>query len=195
MKTNNSVCRGYFFTVEFIFLQFCDGVIFFNICSVGISLKLFDNFYLSVDRSAQVCFYFIVLHEKQVKFLYCCLCFKQIWNDDGDHHAEAPYRTYDNIIDPVSGFVSAGGDVDRNTGHTRIRSLVQLNRTPQSAAPCDQHSIRTREQAAPPDLKRDNTLAPGGPTAWNSRSTSDSWIKSQLGGVFFLWVFFYTFVF
>ena len=106
----------------------------------------------------------------------------QKWNDDGDHHANAPYRSYDNIIDPVSGFVSAGGDVDRNTGHDRIRSLVQLNRTPQSAAPKTQNSIRASEPAAPPDLKRENAFVPGGPTAWNSRKTSDIWIRSQLGG-------------
>ncbi|KAK7109383.1 protein SPMIP7-like [Littorina saxatilis] len=104
------------------------------------------------------------------------------WNDDGDHHANAPFRSYDNIIDPVSGFVSAGGDVDRNAGHDRICSLVQLNRTPQSAAPRDHNSVRTSEPAAPPELKRDHTWVPGGPTAWNSRKTSDAWIKSQLGG-------------
>ncbi|XP_076461834.1 protein SPMIP7-like [Babylonia areolata] len=104
------------------------------------------------------------------------------WNDEGDHHATAPYRSYDNIIDPVSGFVSAGGDVDRSTGHRRIRSMVQLNRTPQSAAPCTQNSVRINEPAAPPDLKRDSTYCPGGPTAWNSRKMSDAWIKSQLGG-------------
>ncbi|KAL8617666.1 hypothetical protein ACOMHN_064920 [Nucella lapillus] len=104
------------------------------------------------------------------------------WNDDGDHHAEAPYRSCDNIIDPVSGFVSAGGDADRNTGHDRIRSLVQLNRTPQSSAPASQHSVRSKEPAAPPELRRENTWSPGAPTAWNSRKTSDIWIRSQLGG-------------
>ena len=115
--------------------------------------------------------------------MFLCLTFPtQKWNDDGDYHANAPYRSYDNIIDPVSGFVSAGGDVDRNTGHDRIRSLVQLNRTPQSAAPKTQNSIRASEPAAPPELKRENAFVPGGPTAWNSRKTSDIWIRSQLGG-------------
>ncbi|XP_076465540.1 protein SPMIP7-like [Babylonia areolata] len=104
------------------------------------------------------------------------------WNDDGDHHAEAPYRSFDNIIDPVSGFVSVGGDVDRNTSHDRIHSLVQLNRTPQSAAPVSQNSVRANEPAAPPELRRENTWAPGAPTAWNSRKCSDIWIRSQLGG-------------
>ncbi|KAK7488332.1 hypothetical protein BaRGS_00020491 [Batillaria attramentaria] len=106
----------------------------------------------------------------------------KVWNDDGDHHANAPYRSYDNIIDPVSGFVSAGGDVDRQTGHDHIRSLVQLNDTPQSAMPKAKNSVRASEPAAPPELKRENTWVPGGPTPWNSRKTSDIWIRSQLGG-------------
>lgn len=106
------------------------------------------------------------------------------WNDTGDFRAEAPYRDYDNIVDPVSGFVSAGGDVDRNTGHQKIRSLVQLNDTPQSAAPTTKDSDRKKEVSAPPELRRSNTYEPGAPSAWNSRKTSDIWIRSQLGGEF-----------
>lgn len=104
------------------------------------------------------------------------------WNDEGDHYTCAPYRSYDNIVDPVSGFVSAGGDVSRNTGHDRISSLVQLNHTPQHAGPKEHNSVRANEPAASPELKRSNTWTPGGPTNWNSRKTSDIWIRSQLGG-------------
>lgn len=105
-----------------------------------------------------------------------------MWNDEGDHSAYAPHRCFDNIIDPVSGFVSVGGDVDRHTGHERIRSMVQLNRTPQSADPKEKNSIRVNDPAAPPELRRENTWAPGEPTKWNSRKVSDGWIRSQLGG-------------
>jgi hypothetical protein len=104
------------------------------------------------------------------------------WNDDGDHRATAPYRDYDNIVDPVSGFVSAGGDVDRNTGRTNIKSLVQLTHTPQSAPPQTKNSIRSSE-TAPPELRRSNTYEPGAPSNWNSRKVSDVWIRSQLGGM------------
>ncbi|KAH3715743.1 spermatogenesis-associated protein 48-like isoform X2 [Dreissena polymorpha] len=104
------------------------------------------------------------------------------WNDTGDYRAEAPYRDYDNIVDPVSGFVSAGGDVDRNTGHQKIKSLVQLNTTPQASVPKSKDSDRKFEPAAPPELRRSNTYEPGAPSAWNSRKTSDIWIRSQLGG-------------
>jgi len=104
------------------------------------------------------------------------------WNDSGDHRAEAPYRDYDNIVDPVSGFVSAGGDVDRNTGHQKIKSLVQLNTTPQASVPKSRDSDRKLEHAAPPELRRSNTWEPGAPSAWDSRKTSDIWIRSQLGG-------------
>ncbi|PVD29803.1 hypothetical protein C0Q70_09060 [Pomacea canaliculata] len=106
----------------------------------------------------------------------------KVWNDEGDHSAYAPHRCFDNIIDPVSGFVSVGGDVDRHTGHERIRSMVQLNRTPQSADPKEKNSIRVNDPAAPPELRRENTWAPGEPTKWNSRKVSDGWIRSQLGG-------------
>lgn len=104
------------------------------------------------------------------------------WNDEGDHRAEAPYRDYDNIVDPTSGFVSAGGDVDRNTGHRKIRSLVQLSDTPQAQAPQVKDSDRKNENSAPPELRRSNTYEPGAPSAWNSRKTSDIWIRTQLGG-------------
>lgn len=103
------------------------------------------------------------------------------WNDDGEYHANAPYRTYDNTVDPTSGFVSAGGDVDRQTGHNQIRSLVQLNKTPQAMTPKTQDSIR-KEPAAPPELRREATWSPGAPTPWNSRKTLDISIRSKLGG-------------
>ncbi|KAK3108180.1 hypothetical protein FSP39_002755 [Pinctada imbricata] len=104
------------------------------------------------------------------------------WNDEGDYRSNAPYRDYDNIVDPVSGFVSAGGDADRGTGHKKIKSLVQLNDVPQSEAPQSKNSDRKVENKAPPELKRSNTYEPGAPSFWNSRATSDSWIRSQLGG-------------
>ena len=104
------------------------------------------------------------------------------WNDDGDHHALAPYRDYENIVDPVSGFVSAGGDVDRNTGHNKIKPLVHVSDTPQAVAPQHKHSDRKNEPKAPPTLRRSNTYEPGAPSPWNSRGTSDVWIRSQLGG-------------
>lgn len=109
------------------------------------------------------------------------IAFKR-WNDAGDHRAEAPYRSYDNIVDPVSGFVSAGGDVDRQTGHKKIKSYVQLSDTPQSAPPQTRDSDRKSEKSAPPELRRSNTYEPGAPSDWNSRKTSDIWIRAQLGG-------------
>lgn len=42
------------------------------------------------------------------------------WNDEGDHRPDAPTRFYGNIIDPVSGFISASGDSHRNTGVTKV---------------------------------------------------------------------------
>ena len=119
-----------------------------------------------------------------VAFLKCLIVLSgyKRWNDEGDFRSNAPYRDYDNIVDPVSGFVSAGGDADRVTGHSKIKSLVQLNDVPQSEAPQSKNSDRKKENRAPPELRRSNTYEPGAPSFWNSRATSDSWIKSQLGG-------------
>lgn len=46
------------------------------------------------------------------------------YNDEGDHRVNAPYRFYSNMIDPVSGFISAAGDVNRNTGVTKVWVLL-----------------------------------------------------------------------
>ena len=106
------------------------------------------------------------------------------WNDEGEYRAPAPYRSFDNIVDPVSGFVSVGGDVDRNTGHTMIRSFVQLSDTPQSVDPRQRRSDRSSEPAAPPELRRAVTAdrPTGAPTQWNSRKVPDASIRAKLGG-------------
>ena len=57
------------------------------------------------------------------------------YNDEGDCRTPAPFRDYDNIIDPVSGFLSAGGDVDRRTGQSKIKSFDQISDKPNSNIP------------------------------------------------------------
>ena len=104
------------------------------------------------------------------------------WNDEGDYLPPAPYRSVDNILDPVSGFVSVVGDADRNTGRTRIQSMVQLNTTPQSYAPQDIHSIRVHCPSAPPDCRRSSENDPGSPYQWNNRLVSDAKLRADLGG-------------
>ena len=104
------------------------------------------------------------------------------YNDHDDHRANAPFRSFDNIIDPVSGFVSIGGDHDRNTGHTRIRSMVQLNDTPQSRSPQGVHSARLGQTGAPPETRRISEKDPGTPYPWNNRKVLDVVLRSQLGG-------------
>lgn len=47
------------------------------------------------------------------------------WNDEGDHRSTAPTRFYGNLFDPVSGFLSAGADVHRKTGVTKV-SIVYI---------------------------------------------------------------------
>ena len=104
------------------------------------------------------------------------------WNDEGDHRPDAPNRFCDNILDPVSGFVSTCGDVDRNTGHTRINPLIRLNHTPQANLPQETNSIRADHKAAPPETDRRSEKDPGAPYTWNSRKVLDSSIRASLGG-------------
>lgn len=105
--------------------------------------------------------------------------FSGVENED---KLKAPHRAYDNLIDPTSGFVSAGGDIDRDTGHTRIESLAQLNKTPQSTTPQTQHMIQKNKLAASLELNCNGIWSPVAPTAWNSRKMQDIWIRSKLGG-------------
>lgn len=104
------------------------------------------------------------------------------WNEKGDHSAPGPSRACDNIIDPVSGFVSAAGDVERKTGETHIPSMVDFNLTPQSNTPQSIHSVRLHCKSAPPDLRRLSEKDSGSPYKWNSRKMLDASIRAGLGG-------------
>ena len=103
-------------------------------------------------------------------------------NDVGDYRPNAPFRACDNIIDPVSGFVSVAGDKDRGTGHAQIRSMVQLNHTPQSDTPQAKNSIRMGLPVAPPEVIRATEHAPGAPYPWNGRKVIDGVLRAKLGG-------------
>jgi hypothetical protein len=105
------------------------------------------------------------------------------WNDEGDYRPTAPLRSCDNIIDPVSGFVSVAGDIDRNTGHLHVLSMVQLNTTPQSRAPQEINSIRAGHRSAPPETQRISEQDVGVPYLWNSRKVSDESIRASMGGM------------
>ena len=104
------------------------------------------------------------------------------WNDEGDHRAAAPFRSCDNIIDPVSGFVSVAGDVDRRTGRPLIAPLVQLNNTPQSYNPRQYNSVRANCISAPPETSRVTENDPGSPYPWNGRKVLDASLRASLGG-------------
>ncbi len=112
------------------------------------------------------------------------------WNDAGDYRAMAPYRGCDSHIDPISGFVSAAGDVERNTGHTKIPSLVQLNDTPQSVVPQNINSVRL-STSAPPELQRSSERDPGLPFQWNTSKIQDSSLRAKLGGTYIISIKFY----
>ena len=109
------------------------------------------------------------------------------YSDEGRFRPPAPYRTCDNSIDPVAGFVSICGDIDRQTGHDHIRSLVQLEHTPHSSTPQQRNSIRLDHSAAPPETRRLRESDPGTPYEWNSKKVHDASTRAQLGGRPFLW--------
>ena len=103
------------------------------------------------------------------------------YNDDGDYRVPAPFRSCDNILDPVSGFVSVAGDVDRKTGHTHIKSMVQIPTTPQHTTPQSQNLIR-QNASAPPELRRQSENDAGGPYGWNGKKVSDAQLRASFGG-------------
>ena len=104
------------------------------------------------------------------------------YNDEGDHRASAPFRSCDNIVDPVSGFVSAAGDQDRGTGHSHIAPLVQLNETPQTHIPQEIHSVRLGLPGAPEVTRRDDERAPGTPSLWGGRKALEVGLRAEMGG-------------
>jgi len=48
------------------------------------------------------------------------------YNDSGEYRAPHPTRYYGNLVDPVSGFISAGADVQRQTGVSKVSVALDL---------------------------------------------------------------------
>lgn len=57
------------------------------------------------------------------------------FEDAGEFRPAAPFRDFDNVTDPISGFVSAGADADRRTGVSKIQSFTQVRTDPQYMRP------------------------------------------------------------
>ncbi|CAH1788146.1 unnamed protein product [Owenia fusiformis] len=104
------------------------------------------------------------------------------FNDIGDHRSTAPLRSFDNIVDPVSGFVAVAAELDRNTGRLKMAPMGQIPDTPQTSTPQTTNSIRKNMTAAPRETQRLTVSEPGPPSTWNSRSVSDASIRASLGG-------------
>ncbi|KAI0208674.1 Spermatogenesis-associated protein 48 [Lamellibrachia satsuma] len=107
--------------------------------------------------------------------------FKQ-WNDEGDHRADVPLRAVDGALDPISGFISVGGELFKKTGRVRMPSMVQITTAPHHTTPQSANSVRLRSAAAPPETRRATERDPGTPYPWNSTRVLDASIRAQLGG-------------
>ena len=107
--------------------------------------------------------------------------FKQ-WNDEGDFRAAVPLRAVDGALDPISGFISVGGELFKKTGRVGMPSMVQITTAPHCVTPQSANSIRLRSAAAPPETRRTAERDPGSPYPWNSTRVLDSSIRAQLGG-------------
>ena len=119
----------------------------------------------------------------------------------------APGRDNVPIIDPTSGLISAGGDVDRNTGVKAIPNLQQAESTPNIVTPYNPQPITTQEHrdressglsgsslqqrarllssslpASFPDPQLEKTTVSNEPGTWNSRKISDALLRAKLGG-------------
>ncbi|KAH9489660.1 hypothetical protein Btru_056266 [Bulinus truncatus] len=104
------------------------------------------------------------------------------WNDDGEYRSSAPCRDFDSLLDPTSGFVSAGTDVNMNNGSNLIKSFVQINKTPQAVCPNTANALEQSKTLFQPMSQREKTWASGESSLWNSRKTLDVVIRSKLGG-------------
>ncbi|KAJ8024757.1 hypothetical protein HOLleu_34759 [Holothuria leucospilota] len=116
----------------------------------------------------------------------------------------APSRDNVPIIDPTSGFISAGGDVDRNTGVTAIPTLQQAGYTPNIVTPYNPKPTTTKEYrdlarssaSSQPDHRPlskslpssfvdpqlEKTKMSNDPGTWNDRKISDALLRAKLGG-------------
>ncbi|XP_071812440.1 protein SPMIP7-like [Apostichopus japonicus] len=122
----------------------------------------------------------------------------------------APGRDNVPIIDPTSGLVSVGGDVDRNTGVKMIPNLQQADSTPNIVTPYNPRPITTLEHrergyigrlngspltqnarprllssslpASLPDPQLEKTTMSNELGTWNSRLISDALLRAKLGG-------------
>ena len=117
--------------------------------------------------------------------------------------ALAPVRDNVPIIDPTSGFISAAGDVDRNTGIKQIPSMQSIDNPPNTVTPQQptpnttyEHRDRINGKEVP------NRTSSGGsgsgsllsasdpgttrmlndPGTWRGRKISDGYIRAKLGG-------------
>ena len=107
--------------------------------------------------------------------------FKQ-WNDEGDYRADVPLRAVDGALDPISGFLSVGGELFKKTGRVGMPTMVQITTAPHRTTPQTTNSIRMRSAAAPPETRRETERDPGSPYPWNSTKVLDASIRAQLGG-------------
>ncbi|XP_022102353.1 uncharacterized protein C7orf72-like [Acanthaster planci] len=124
----------------------------------------------------------------------------------------APLRDNVPIIDPVSGFVSAATDVDRNTGVDRMPSMQQVDNTPNTVTPLSPRPTTTKAHREKEKEKDRGTFVPkkpvtpqfsrarsnpemrlvksesdvthilNDPGTWAGRKISDGFIRAKLGG-------------
>ncbi|XP_077978085.1 protein SPMIP7-like [Glandiceps talaboti] len=114
----------------------------------------------------------------------------------------APNRDNIPILDPTSGFISAGGDVDRLTGVSKLPTMQQIDNPPNQVTPGDpipKMSIEARNvksssfaatSRTPPEavLAKPPYTAPPhhrsitDPGPWCGRKISDAYVRAQLGG-------------
>ncbi|XP_002733477.1 protein SPMIP7-like [Saccoglossus kowalevskii] len=113
----------------------------------------------------------------------------------------APLRDDVPILDPTSGFISAGGDVDRLTGVAKLPTMQQIDNPPNQVVPSDplgKTSIEVRESKTGLDSRKRTpaeavmpkppyTAPPyhhhiTDPGPWCGRKINDAWVRAQLGG-------------
>ncbi|XP_072028843.1 protein SPMIP7-like [Amphiura filiformis] len=115
--------------------------------------------------------------------------------------ALAPVRDNVPIIDPTSGFISAGADVDRNTGIKQLPNMQSVDNPPNTVTPQQptpnttyEHRDRVNGKEIPSrtgsggSSQVSSSHDPGvtrmlnDPGTWKGRKISDAYIRAKLGG-------------
>jgi len=99
-----------------------------------------------------------------------------------DGYSLAPHRDNHPIVDPASGFISAGADQDLQTGVKSIKSMVPNSDKVQLSTPATKTPRSGRPQTPPKAPWVDEVKSEEREAKWSARKVTDIALRAQAGG-------------